>query len=73
MVRVDPVCGMTVVEPGALQTKFNHVRYHFCCEICRGAFLDRPGRYLKLDWCEDESLTPGEIQVTAGRHLTEDS
>ncbi len=72
MVRVDPVCGMTVVEPGALQTKFNHVRYLFCCEMCRGAFLERPGRYLKLDWREDESLTSDENQIKAGKYLTED-
>ena len=72
MVRVDPVCGMRVDEPRGPQTQFNHVRYHFCCEMCRGAFLERPGRYLKLDWCGDGSLTPNENQIKTGA-LSEDS
>lgn len=73
MVRVDPVCGMGIVEADAPQTKFNNVRYHFCCEMCLGAFLERPGRYLKLDWSEDEILTSDDVQYEIEIHSMEGS
>ncbi|MFV2072054.1 MAG: YHS domain-containing protein [Thermoanaerobaculales bacterium] len=73
MTRVDPVCGMTVVKPGSPRTEFNHVQYHFCCEMCRGAFLERPGRYLKIDWREDQVFAAGEARDQVGKNPAEDS
>ncbi len=47
MVWVDPFCGMSVPAPDAPRTTFNTVEYRFCSEMCRKAFTERPGRYLK--------------------------
>jgi Cu+-exporting ATPase len=48
MIWIDPVCGMRVGDPRAPRQVFNGVEYRFCMEMCRHAFLERPGRYLKL-------------------------
>ena len=73
MTRVDPVCGMRVVQPNGPRTEFNHVQYHFCCEMCRGAFLERPGRYLKIDWRGDQVFAAGEAHEHVGIDSAEDS
>ena len=44
---VDPVCAMSVDTPDAPRLTFNGVEYRFCSEMCRRAFAERPGRYLK--------------------------
>lgn len=53
MTWVDPVCGMVVRGPNAPRTVFNGVEYRFCMQMCRDAFTERPGRYLKLGERED--------------------
>lgn len=47
MTWVDPVCAMSVEEPDAPRLMFNDVEYRFCSGMCRRAFAERPGRYLK--------------------------
>mgnify|MGYP001824832388 FL=1 len=47
MTWVDPVCAMSVRSPEAPRETFNGVEYRFCSEMCRRAFAERPGRYLK--------------------------
>ena len=47
MTWVDPVCGMSVEAPDAPRITFNTVEYRFCSAMCRDAFAERPGRYLK--------------------------
>jgi len=47
MAWVDPVCGMSVERDDAPRGKLNNVEYRFCSKMCRDAFAERPGRYLK--------------------------
>jgi len=53
MIWIDPVCGMKVGDPDAPRKVYNGVEYRFCMEMCRQAFAERPGRYLKLGLRED--------------------
>lgn len=46
--RVDPVCGMAVMEAEVAPVTVNGVEYRFCSEMCRRSFAERPGRYLRL-------------------------
>ena len=42
----DPVCGMTVAVADATPTaEYEGRSVYFCCEGCRGAFLEEPARY----------------------------
>ena len=45
---VDPVCAMAVDDPDAPRHVVNGVEYRFCSSMCRYAFAERPGRYLKF-------------------------
>jgi YHS domain-containing protein len=61
MVWIDPVCGMKVDDPEAAREIYNGVEYRFCVEMCRKAFAERPGRYLKLGAREDwDAVLGGE-------------
>lgn len=57
--RIDPVCGMRVVDrPEAPHATFDHVAYVFCSEECRWRFLAHPERYVSA------------IAFEPGRHAT---
>ncbi|MBI1371227.1 MAG: heavy metal translocating P-type ATPase [Phycisphaera sp.] len=44
---VDPVCGMTVqIKDGTSSAEHDGQTYYFCCNGCRGRFLDNPQKYL---------------------------
>ncbi len=45
--QIDPVCGMAVERSDAPRRTFATVEYRFCSQMCRRAFDERPGRYLK--------------------------
>jgi Cu+-exporting ATPase len=44
----DPVCGMTVADPGSAPS-FEHAghTHYFCREACRGKFAADPEKYLE--------------------------
>ena len=46
-VWVDPVCAMRVTGENPPAVRVGRVEYRFCSEMCRDAFAERPGRYLK--------------------------
>jgi Cu+-exporting ATPase len=43
---IDPVCGMTVVPPGAGSYEFGGQTYHFCSRHCLEKFRARPEAFL---------------------------
>jgi Cu+-exporting ATPase len=44
---MDLVCGMEVSpDSAAASTEFDGVRYYFCAEGCKEAFLEDPQRYI---------------------------
>jgi len=65
MIWIDPVCGMRVGDPRAPHQVFNGVEYRFCMEMCRNAFLERPGRYLKLGEREERYAHSAQISGMA--------
>lgn len=46
---IDPVCGMTISEEGAVVVEYRRTRYHFCEAACAAMFRDEPER-----WVQDE-------------------
>lgn len=46
---VDPVCGMKFDAESAAATLVHEGKtFHFCAEVCRDAFAERPALYLRL-------------------------
>lgn len=45
----DPVCGMQVNAPDALQADHRGHAYYFCSADCRQRFMAAPARYIHLD------------------------
>lgn len=46
VVRIDPVCGMTVAEDSPHVYEHQSVRYLFCCSGCLNKFVANPEAYL---------------------------
>ena len=46
VVRIDPVCGMTVAEDSPHVYEHQSVRYLFCCSGCLNKFATNPEAYL---------------------------
>ncbi len=44
---IDPVCAMAVEPEAGFSVRYRGVEYRFCSTMCREAFTERPGRYLK--------------------------
>lgn len=45
--QIDPVCGMTVVPPGAGSFEHQGQRYYFCSKNCLEKFKTNPQKYLE--------------------------
>lgn len=66
---IDPVCGMLVDDPNALQQMYQNTRYYFCAAGCLQRFSQQPEQYVsetKSNCCSRQNaVKPIEPVATA--------